>query len=120
MTNAGGHGFRVKAHFVGELPRAVNGAKNDTVTEGQGFGEGVLKHATAHGVRTWFKHRPQAPSRPAEARGVNGYANGSRVVGEVVHDENVVDFSLHIHSTFYALKSCQGFLNGLAANAAAL
>src|SRR6516165_2801247 len=97
MTNAGGHGFRVKAHFVGELPRAVNGAKNDTVTEGQGFGEGVLKHATAHGVRTWFKHRPQAPSRPAERPGVNVTGIGIGVVAKVVKKEMVVNFSFEFH-----------------------
>ena len=120
MADGGGNGFGVEALVIGELSGAMNAAENDAIAESEGLRKSILENAATHGVGARLENGPETAVGPAEAGRFDGGANGGGMMGKIVDDENVVDLSFHIHSTFDALKGCESGSERVVANAASL
>src|SRR6516162_2075555 len=119
-ADSGGNGFGVEALVIGELACTVDPAEENSVAEGQGLRESVLKNATAHRIGARFQDGPETAAGPSEAGGFDRGADGRGVMREIVNDEDAVGFTFDVHAAANAAKRFESFLERRNGDAAAL
>jgi len=90
--------------------------EDDFVGESEAFDQFALEDVAAEGVGAGFEHGPETAARVRGAKGAEGLANGGGVVGEVVDDDDAVDFHADFKATADAAERGERLGNGLGSN----
>lgn len=103
--------FRREALVGGEFFEAVDFADEDAVGFGEGGGEFFLEDAAAGGVAARLEDGPESPAGETDAEGAEGFAEGGRVMAEVVHDGDARGFAADFLPALDAAEFGEGGLD---------
>ena len=105
--NVGDDLIRLEALVFGQLVEAGDLRNKNPVGLGKSFWQVVLKHGASGGVRSRFKESPQTDGAEFFAKPGERFADGGRVVTEVVDDRDAVDCATNFLAAADALEGCQ-------------
>jgi len=103
--------FRVEAFGGGDLLEARDGGDDHGVGIGEGGGQFILKNIAARGVAAGLEDGPELLLRVFDAQGAQGFADGGRVVAEIIDDGDAAGDAANFHAAFDAFEGVEGGLD---------
>lgn len=87
-------------------------SEGGAIRNGEAVDQFPFKDITAEGVGAWLEHGPEAPAGIGGAQSAQRFADGGRVVGEVVDDGDAVNFGADFKPAANAAEAGEGFDDG--------